>query len=307
MNPTETIQDFYIRVRQTGAANIPLNNAGSGHFNVFPRSTTCRKTPYGRRDFYKVSLMIGTGKLFYGDKWTILDKPALLFSNPNVPYAWEAVSAEQKGWYCLFSETFVHPYEKREALLNSPLLKADGIPVFFVDKKQQKTIADIFRKMKEEMNSDYPYKFDLLHNYLFLLIHEAMKMQPSSASEKNINASSRTAHLFLELLERQFPIDTPEQAMELKTANDFAESLSVHVNHLNRSLKEATGKTTTEHIAARVTQEAMALLKHTDWNIAQIAYGLGFEYPAYFNIFFKKQTGLTPMDARTRIFANESE
>ena len=43
----------------------------------------------------------------------------------------------------------------------------------------------------------------------------------------------------------------------------------------------------------------MALLRHTDWDVAQIAYGLGFEYPAYFNNFFKKQTGLTPVGART--------
>jgi AraC-like DNA-binding protein len=148
------------------------------------------------------------------------------------------------------------------------------------------------------MASDYPHKFDLLSNYLHLLIHEAMKMQPAEKPERNINASSRIAHSFLELLERQFPIDAPELALPLKTANQFAESLSVHVNHLNRALKEATGSTTTELIAARIVKEARALLRHTDWNISQIAYGLGFEYPAYFNIFFKKQTGFTPMEAR---------
>ena len=48
------------------------------------------------------------------------------------------------------------------------------------------------------------------------------------------------------------------------------------------------------HIAERVAKEAKALLRHTDWNIADIAYSLGFEYPAYFNNFFKKQTTLNP-------------
>jgi len=104
----------------------------------------------------------------------------------------------------------------------------------------------------------------------------------------------------MELLERQFPIDTPENALRLKTANDYAQSLSVHANHLNRSVKEITGKTTTEHISARITKEAQALLNHTNWNVSEIAYSLGFEYPAYFNIFFKKQTGLTPGNVRTR-------
>ena len=102
----------------------------------------------------------------------------------------------------------------------------------------------------------------------------------------------------MELLDRQFPIDTPEHVLKLKTANDYASSLSVHVNHLNRAVKEVTGKTTTEHIADRIIKEAKALLAHTDWNISEIAYTLGFEYPAYFNNFFKKLTNTTPKSLR---------
>jgi AraC family transcriptional regulator, transcriptional activator of pobA len=298
MSQTESLQEYYARVLQDDAKHISLNNAGSGHFNVFQRSVCYRKTPFGRRDFYKVSLILGTGRLYYADKWIELDRPSLLFSNPVIPYAWEATSVEQKGWYCVFTEAFVHPDEKKATLQDSPLFRTGGIPVFFIDQKQEKEISDIFLKMIEEMASDYAHKFDLLRNYLHVIIHQAMKMQPVAPVDKHINASTRITHLFLELLERQFPIETPETSLRLKTANHFAESLSVHVNHLNRVLKDVTGKTTTEHISARIVKEAMALLHYSDWNIAQIAYGLGFEYPAYFNIFFKKQTGLTPMEAR---------
>ncbi|MES1160150.1 MAG: helix-turn-helix transcriptional regulator, partial [Bacteroidota bacterium] len=69
---------------------------------------------------------------------------------------------------------------------------------------------------------------------------------------------------------------------------------SVHVNHLNRAVKQVTGKTTTEHIADRMLSEAKALLKFTDWNISMISYCLGFEEPAHFSHFFRKQTSLTP-------------
>ena len=298
MHPTETIGQFYARVRKTDAAMIPINNAGSGHFNVFVRDTCYRKTPYGRRDFYKVTLILGTGVLHYADKRIELNRPALLFSNPVVPYSWESGTVEQKGWYCLFTESFLHPVEKNETLQDSPLFRMGGIPAFFVDEKQQAEISGIFLKMMEEMASDYAHKFDLLRNYLHLIIHQAMKMQPADTTDQPFDASLRITHQFLDLLERQFPIDTTETTLVLKTANDFAEKLSVHVNHLNRALKKVTGKTTTEHISARVIREAMALLRHSDWNIAQIAYGLGFEYPAYFNIFFKKHTGLSPMKAR---------
>jgi AraC family transcriptional activator of pobA len=59
-------------------------------------------------------------------------------------------------------------------------------------------------------------------------------------------------------------------------------------------VRDTTGKTTTAHIAERLASEARALLRHTDWNIAEVGYGLGFDEPANFNYFFKKQTGLAP-------------
>ena len=55
---------------------------------------------------------------------------------------------------------------------------------------------------------------------------------------------------------------------------------------------------TNANVALRVLQEAKALLKHTDWNISEVAYGLGFEEPAHFNNFFKKHTRLRPTEFR---------
>jgi AraC family transcriptional regulator, transcriptional activator of pobA len=68
----------------------------------------------------------------------------------------------------------------------------------------------------------------------------------------------------------------------------------VHINYLNGAVKQITGKPTSVHISERIVAEAKALLQHTDWNVAEIAYALGFEYPTYFNNFFKKKTGAIP-------------
>lgn len=75
--------------------------------------------------------------------------------------------------------------------------------------------------------------------------------------------------------------ESQESPLKLRHAHDFASSLSIHVNYLNRSVKEVTGKPTSAHISDRITTEARALLKHTNWSIAEIAYSLGFEYPIY--------------------------
>lgn len=298
MEFTETIKGFYERnAGQFGCLKTP----GVGHFNVFSRENCSSITPYSRRDYYKISLIIGKGTLHYADKWIHVGQPALLFSNPVVPYSWEAEDENQKGFFCLFTDHFLHNGSRLGTLHDSKLFKVGGTPVFFVDDRQQETVNDIFYKMMAEIQSDYPHKYDMLRAYLHLLIHETMKMHPADNFEPYQNASQRVAALFMELLERQFPIDSPERSLRLKTPTDYAESLSIHVNSLNRSVKEITGKTTTQQITARIIQEAHALLKHTDWNVSEIAYGLGFEEPAYFTNYFKKQTGMAPNALRTAV------
>ena len=154
--------------------------------------------------------------------------------------------------------------------------------------------------MIAEQETVYTFKDELIRNYIGLIIHEALKMQPLENYYNNKNAASRITNVFLELLERQFPIESIDHPLQLKTAQDFAKSLSVHVNYLNRSVKEVTGKPTTAHIAERIISEAKALLQHTDWNIADVAYALGFEYPTYFNNFFKRMTHTNPKSLRAQ-------
>ncbi len=120
--------------------------------------------------------------------------------------------------------------------------------------------------MLEELDSDYVYKDEVLRNLVFDLIHFAMKMHPVAKLEKQpILASQKIATLFLELLERQFPIDDTHQTIHFRSASDFAKQLNVHVNHLNRAVKATTDKTTSQIISECILQEAKNLLKQSEW------------------------------------------
>lgn len=124
-------------------------------------------------------------------------------------------------------------------------------------------------------------------------------MQPSARLEKQpLNASQRIATLFLELLERQFPIDDNHQNIQVRSASEFAKQLNVHVNHLNRAVKEITEKTTSQLVADRILQEAKILLKRSEWNVSDISYALGFKEITHFNNFFKKHVQLSPLKYR---------
>ena len=264
-------------------------------FNVFEiESDSYITRMYSRKDFYKICLTTGKSKIHYADRSFEAEGTVLFFGNPHIPYSWETLSTSYVGYTCLFSEEFLKVSERSESLQQSPLFKIGGTPILSITDQQREFLNTIFRKMIDEQQSDYAYKDDLMRNYINLIIHEALKLQPSENYDQHKNASSRITSVFLELLERQFPIESADRPLQLRSAQDYAKKLNVHVNYLNRAVKEVTGKPTTAHISERIISEAKALLQHTSWNIADIAYALGFEYSSYFNNYFKRMTGTNP-------------
>ncbi|EHQ31159.1 helix-turn-helix domain-containing protein [Mucilaginibacter paludis] len=296
-----TLEDFY---RQT-ATLIPEGiNKEIGHFNVFKVADLIAPSkkkgfmPYNRRAYYKISIISGRNKAEYADKVVDIEKNAILFATPKIPYNWIPQDDLQSGFFCIFTSDFLVQAKSGVILDDLPIFQPGGYPIFQLTDEAAHDIASIFSKMYKELSSDYVYKYDLIRNYVLELIHYGQKLQPLTALYPSHTASARVSSLFIELLERQFPIESPHQKLNLRTAKDYADRLAVHVNHLNKVLKENTGKTTTDIITGRIIQEAKILLKQTDWNISEIAYCLGFEQVSHFSNFFRKQTSFAPMSFR---------
>lgn len=248
----------------------------------------------GRRDFYKMGLVTGEMTVQFGDRIAEIDGTVLFFVNPKVPHTVRRWGS-QSGYACLFTEVFI---KRPDILKSSPLFQAADNPVIMLNTDQADFMREIFQRMLAAYNDDYFFKSDLIRNCIELILHEALRIQPSQNSIPYKNAATRITHMFMDLLEKQFPIERSIDPLRLRNAQDFATELSVHVNYLNRSVKEVTGKPTSVHIAERIVAEAKALLQHTGWSVADIAYALGFEYPTYFNNYFKRVTGTTPKSFR---------
>jgi AraC family transcriptional activator of pobA len=280
----------------------PVANASGEDIEVITMlEARCGMGNFDRRDKFKVILVLeGTNELHYATRSFRVNQPALVFTNRLIPYAWEVRegAAEQHGHLCCFSESFLHSAMRGVSLKESVLYKVDGNPVYFLDAEQLRYFTDAFVRMRRDMDSDYAHKDDLLRNQLSIIIHEAARLQPATAQHVPTNAAERITALFLNLLAVQFPITARLREPVLKSASDYAARMAVHVNHLNAMVKEVTGKPTTAHINERLVTEAQLLLSHTDWGVGEIAYSLGFEYPTYFNNFFKKHTGTTPLTFR---------
>jgi AraC-like DNA-binding protein len=91
---------------------------------------------------------------------------------------------------------------------------------------------------------------------------------------------------FLMLLESNY--------LQVRNIDFYAGKLDISSKRLNQILKDKLGKTGTQIIHDRIILEAKRLIIHSERNIKEIAYELGFSDRPYFSRFFKKQTNQTP-------------
>lgn len=296
MNQIETLDNFY----KSKLLSVPEKLKNSiGHFDVlsFAHSSSfpSKTIPYRFRNYLKIGLLFGQYKMHFSDKNYDIKKSALLFANSQIPYSWEPMGSTQTGFFCVFTESFFHHFGEPKKY---SVFQPNGIPVIEISDSEADKLKQIFEEMLTEWRSDNIHKYDKMRVSVFEILFSAEKLLPEeSKSVYYSNASQKIASQFLELLEKQF-LEENNRPIPLRSANDFAENISVHVNHLNKALKEVLHKSTSEIIHERILVEAKILLKQSQKDVSEIAYKLGFKERTHFHNFFKKQTQITPTQYR---------
>ena len=115
----------------------------------------------------------------------------------------------------------------------------------------------------------------------------------AAAKAENSPSDMEPAQLlmrFHELIEQNFRNHLSIEA--------FCERLGVTPVRLSRACKAMMDRTPLALIHERIIVEAKGELGYTFKSVSEIAYGLGFGDAAYFNRFFKQQTGETPLSFR---------
>jgi AraC family transcriptional activator of pobA len=175
-----------------------------------------------------------------------------------------------------------------------PFLGIMGMPVFEVAETELASVVELVQKVDEEIRADRPGRVKALQLYLYLMLLEAKRSYLRQGLNKAVPVAAGPALVgrFQKLVGARF--------LTTRTVAGYAALLTVSPNHLNKVVKEVTGKTASDSISEMLVQEAKSLLRYTDSSIAEIAYKLDFSDPASFNRFFKAGTGETPLAWRNR-------
>lgn len=132
----------------------------------------------------------------------------------------------------------------------------------------------------------------LLQSYLLALLGEVAQGYESVSTTVQ-PAAYRLTHAFKVLL--------TERIRQQHRVADYASQLTISPNHLNKVVKETTGKSPTRWIDEALVLEAKVLLSQTASPVATIADQLGFNDPSYFSRLFRRYEGISPLEFRRLI------
>ncbi len=95
---------------------------------------------------------------------------------------------------------------------------------------------------------------------------------------------------FRQLIEREFS--------RKHVVAEYAQMLAVSTKTLSNCVSECSDRTPLALINGRILLEARRLLRYSDLMVKEIAEQLGYDDPSYFVKFFKRQTGVLPLEFR---------
>lgn len=238
------------------------------------------EVPFSHRHLFYAVYWIheGNGTHIIDFKEYEIKPDRLFFINPEqVHFLHEAVRLRYSALQ--FTEDFIMPFSS---------MGQRDIDVFKdMDEEEKGRIALLFKQLYAESVSGLPNATAVIQSEINTLLLELERM----------GHTDTFLPIVPELLQRYKRLIDNNFAKE-RQVQSYAMQLGISPNYLNVLAKRYFGKSALAMINDRVVLEVKRLLSRTDCDISEIAYIVGFNELSYFSRFFKRNTGMTPIEFR---------
>ena len=220
-----------------------------------------------------------------------IEASSLVFVTPGSIHYWDQPQSI-KGYSLSFLADFLQsqghvvdlyaecpPFDP---LYSRPVLKLGDLATEKVDA--------YFQEMVHEFNAKLDGYQSVIAAYLRLLLAEIRRFlhqQPQILPSHRF--SNQTARFLRKLSSNPF---------KTISASEISRQLGISRSWLNQLVRHETGKNLTEHLQERLLLEAKRLLAHSQMNVSEIAYVLGFRDASYFTRLFRRIEKCSPREFR---------
>ncbi|MGV2986128.1 4-hydroxyphenylacetate catabolism regulatory protein HpaA [Vibrio sp. E150_011] len=212
----------------------------------------------------------------------------LFFTPPTVPHSF-VTDDHAHGFVITASQQLVWRLLDIEIGRND--VASTAMQPFCTDIHAQSSLVSLFERLALEQDSERFMSEIACQATLQLILIEIMRL----ANDRPIHTSFRSADVhvfnrFNQLIEEYYKAHW--------TLPQYAESIGLTTARLNDICRRVSGLASKKLVADRVMQEARRLLLLTALSVQEIAFELGYQDPAYFARFFKKNEGQTASNFR---------
>jgi AraC family transcriptional activator of pobA len=260
--------------------------------------TSIRNLEPHRSEMYSLGLVLkGEADFIVGLEMYKLKVPCIVVVAPDEVRRWILKNGAIETKSLFFTEDFVISGLVDTLFLKKfPFFKRNGQHYVPLNSDDLAIIQTLLHQIENKKNSGLPNKLESIQALLRALLLEIEGLYDIK-TKKEHNTYSRSFYLtekFKELLSENFK--------EHREVHFYAEKLFVTPKHLSQVVKDETGKTVSELINEIVCLESKVLLQTKSLNISEISLHLNFATPTFFGKFFKRNTGMSPLEYRKGLF-----
>jgi len=259
----------------------------------------CPRMRHSRRlyGFYCIFLKdVKCGDLRYGRNYYDYQEGTLVFTAPGQVVGVEDNGEvfQPKGWALLFHPDLLRGTQLGRNIRNYTFFSYEVREALHLSEQERRTILDCLHNIRHELQHAIDrHSRTLVVNNIEMFLNYCVRFYDRQFITRSDVAGKDILARFERTLDDYFLSDKP-QTEGLPTVQYCAQELHLSANYFGDLVKRLTGKTAQEHIRLRLIDAAKERIADPARSIAEVAYELGFKYPAHFTRLFKNVVGCTP-------------
>lgn len=198
------------------------------------------------------------------------------------------------GWALLFHPDLIHGTQLEKEIRHYSFFDYSVNEALHMNEKEHDIVVAIFKRIKSEIDDPHDdFQNDILVGYISLLLKYCQRFYNRQFITRKLSNNDILSR-FDSFLNGYFA-ESRQMKDGLPTVNICAEYLCLSTNYFSDLIKKMTGESPGRHIRQFIIRQIKNELA-SGLTVAEVAYKLGFEYPAHLSRMFKKETGMTPTD-----------